>query len=213
MMQTTDWLMVLITAVYTVATIFICRANIRSAEATREQIAESVRQFNEENRAFVTVNFEIVRGGLAVLHIQNHGKRIAHNVRIRVAQAFINNIPNNGKERFEKLRDATFTLGIGQSWYINIGSHIQLRELSEEILEIDISYVDNVSENNEVITIDLKQYLWALIYDSPETDTYQEIKKIAEGIQSINSIIKKMKLESDLHNLQRGNCMSDQLVE
>lgn len=212
-MQITDWLMVLITAVYTAATIFICRANIRSAEATREQIAESVRQFNEENRAFVTVNFEIVRGGLAVLHIQNHGKRIAHNVRIRVAQAFINNIPNNGKERFEKLRDATFTLGIGQSWYIFIGSHIQLRELSEEILAIEISYVDNISKHNEVITIDLKQFLWALIYDSPETDTSQEIKNIAEGIKSINNTLIKMKSESDLHKLQKGNCMGDQLVE
>lgn len=213
MMQITDWLMVLITAVYTIATIFICSANIKSAKATREQIAESVRQFNEDNRAFVTVNFEIVRGGLAVLHIQNHGKRIAHNVRIRVAQAFIKNIPNNGKERFEKLRDATFTLGIGQSWYIYIGSHIQLRELSEEILEIHISYDDNISKHSEVITIDLKQFLWALIYDSPETDSSQEIKKIAEGIKSINSTLKKMKLESDLHNLQKGNCMGDQLVE
>lgn len=97
--------------------------------------------------------------------------------------------------------------------YIYIGSHIQLRELSEEILEIHISYDDNISKHSEVITIDLKQFLWALIYDSPETDSSQEIKKIAEGIKSINSTLKKMKLESDLHNLQKGNCMGDQLVE
>ena len=80
-------------------------------------------------------------------------------------------------------------------------------------MEIDISYVDNISEHNEVITIDLKQYFWALLYDSPETDMSQEIKNIAEGIKSINSTLKKMKLESDLHNLQKGNCMGDQLVE
>lgn len=214
MMQTTDCLMVIITTVYTIATILICIANIRSANAIREQIAESVRQFNEENCAFVTVNFEIIRGGLAVLHIQNHGKRIANNVRIIVALAFINNILDDGsKGCFEKLYDATFTLGIGQSWYISMGSHIHLQKLSEEILEIDISYVDNISEHNEVITIDLKQYFWALLYDSPETDMSQEIKNIAQGIKSINSTLKKMKLESDLHNLQKGNCMSDQLVE
>ncbi len=46
----TDWLMVAITAVYVVATIFICRANIKSAEATREQVAESKRQYEETQR-------------------------------------------------------------------------------------------------------------------------------------------------------------------
>ena len=152
-MQIADWLIVLITAVYTAATIFICRANIKSAEATREQIAESVRQFNEENRAFVTVNFEIVRGGLAVLHIQNHGKRIANNVRIKVARAFINNIlDDSSKECFEKLYDATFTLGIGQSWYISMGSHIHLQKLSEEILEIALlSKIAQISKCPPVI--------------------------------------------------------------
>lgn len=46
----TDWLMVVITAVYVIATIFICRANIKSANATREQVAESKRQFEETRR-------------------------------------------------------------------------------------------------------------------------------------------------------------------
>ena len=36
----TDWLMVGITAVYVVATIIISYANIKSANATREQLTE-----------------------------------------------------------------------------------------------------------------------------------------------------------------------------
>lgn len=43
----------LITLVYVVATIFICRANIRSAEATREQVAEARRQYEEEHRPYI----------------------------------------------------------------------------------------------------------------------------------------------------------------
>ena len=43
-------LMVLITFVYVVATVEICRANIKSAEATREQLVESKRQFDETKR-------------------------------------------------------------------------------------------------------------------------------------------------------------------
>ena len=43
-------LMVLITFVYVVATVEICRANIKSAEATRDQVNESKRQFEETQR-------------------------------------------------------------------------------------------------------------------------------------------------------------------
>ena len=45
-----DALMVLITFVYVVATVEICRANINAAEASREQLAESKRQFDETKR-------------------------------------------------------------------------------------------------------------------------------------------------------------------
>lgn len=42
--------MVWITAVYVIATILICYANLKSARATREQVAESKRQFEESKR-------------------------------------------------------------------------------------------------------------------------------------------------------------------
>lgn len=46
----TDWLMVGITGIYVVATIFICIFNAKSAKATHEQVAESKRQFEESKR-------------------------------------------------------------------------------------------------------------------------------------------------------------------
>ena len=46
----TDWLMVGITAVYVIATVFICIYNGRSAKATREQVSESQRQYEETKR-------------------------------------------------------------------------------------------------------------------------------------------------------------------
>lgn len=54
-----DWLMVIITTVYVIATIFICIANFRSAKATRDQIAESQRQFDESRRLQVMPSFQI----------------------------------------------------------------------------------------------------------------------------------------------------------
>ncbi len=52
-------LMVLITAIYVIATINISNANIISAEATREQITESKRQFDETSRLQVIPIFQI----------------------------------------------------------------------------------------------------------------------------------------------------------
>lgn len=46
----TDWIMVVITGIYVVATIFICIYNGRSAKATREQVAETQLQFEETKR-------------------------------------------------------------------------------------------------------------------------------------------------------------------
>lgn len=46
----TDWLMVVITAIYVIATIRIYRANNESAKATREQLEESKVQFEESHR-------------------------------------------------------------------------------------------------------------------------------------------------------------------
>ena len=40
----TDWLMVIITFAYVIATIFICWANIKSAKAAKEELAEIKKQ-------------------------------------------------------------------------------------------------------------------------------------------------------------------------
>lgn len=197
-----DWIMVIITGIYVVATIFICVFNYRSAKATRGQVAESQRQFEESNRAFVTVTFEIVRGGLAVLHIQNHGKRIASNVMIRVDKAFTDNISDgNDRERVEKLNKSVFTLGIGQSWYICIGSHLQMEQMGEEVLHINIKYSDSNSTYTDEISIDLLQFFWALIYDSPLEDMYQQSKEVNAHLKSIATNLKSSSGENTVCRL------------
>ena len=184
----------LITAVYVVATIFICWANIRSAKATREQVAEQQREFEETNRAFVTVTFEIIKSGLAVLHIQNHGKRIATNVSVHISDAFIENMADKmDREHVQKLCQSVFAIGIGQSWYICIGSHLQLDQMSK----------DSVAQYCETTSIDLKQYFWSIIYDSPTEDIRQELKGSTKELKSIGKSINMIARE--LHEEREQN--------
>lgn len=171
----TDWIMIAITAVYVIATIFICIFNYRSAKATREQLAESKRQFEENNRAFVTVTFETIRGSLLVLNIHNHGHQVANNVSVKINPEFIANVPD--KEYLVKLCESSFTLGVDKSWFVCFGGTPELGKISNIPLKITICYSDIFSTYSESTTIDLKQYLWSIIYDSPTEDTYQEMKK------------------------------------
>ena len=56
----TDWLMVIITFVYVVATILICIFNGRSAKATNNQVSESQRQYEETKRLEHRPYFDVV---------------------------------------------------------------------------------------------------------------------------------------------------------
>ena len=85
----TDWLMVAITAIYVIATIFICAANIQSANATKGQIAEMQRQFQEMNRPYVTCEYILGSRAFCGIRICNHGNMVAKNLIIRVNQKFI----------------------------------------------------------------------------------------------------------------------------
>ena len=145
------------------------------------------------NRAFVTVNFEIIRNGLFVLHINNCGKRIATNVRIELPPEFINNMPSEwDRKHLGILKDSVFTLGIGQSMYIGMGASPELKQISEKLLIISISYEDSAGTYTDDITIDLAQYFWALVYESPVEDAYQELKHMAKSMQSMDQTGKKI---------------------
>ena len=203
----TDWIMIAITAVYVIATIFICIFNYRSAKATREQLAESKRQFEENNRAFVTVTFETIRGSLLVLNIHNHGHQVANNVSVKINPEFIANVPD--KEYLVKLCESSFTLGVDKSWFVCFGGTPELGKISNIPLKVTICYSDIFSTYSESTTIDLKQYLWSIIYDSPTEDTYQEMKKMTKSIQSMDKSIQKLQKRMDAFDSNRGEVSNE----
>ena len=88
----TDWLMVVITLVYVVATIFICRANIQSAKAAKVQMEESRKQFYATNRPIVSVEIVYLKRSFWVLRFTNHGCQTAFNTKIILDESFINSV-------------------------------------------------------------------------------------------------------------------------
>lgn len=62
----TDWLMVIITALYFITTIIICVSNHKSAKAAKEAVEESKRQFEQSIQLQKQHNYDSVRPAVSI---------------------------------------------------------------------------------------------------------------------------------------------------
>ena len=187
----TDWIMIIITAVYVIATIFICVANFKSAKATRDQITEQKRQFDETNRAYVTVHFEVSPSKLYTLCICNHGNKIAKGVHLEFEDSFIDKIKkDSARNHLINTKNSAIDIGIGQSWYIDLGN-IGDSELMKNTVNIGLRYKDDSREYSEIYNIDLSSFNWQVLCSS-EDYKFEKMKKIADSLEIISKNLAKI---------------------
>lgn len=185
----TDWLMVIITAIYVIATIFICFYNGRSAKAAKKQTEEMILQYNAVNRPLVTVRFDIIRSGLLCFVIENEGPLPAKDVRISINKEFLANIKDDDeKRRLEDLNNANFYLASKQKLTVLLGANPSFNEIAKEIAKINITYNDY----KEYTEIDISQYKFLILYNSSLEDISQHLKKIKEEDKSYHKAILKL---------------------
>lgn len=192
----TDWLMVIITAIYVIATILICVFNGKSAKAANEQtqtakkqIDEMLRQYNETNRPIVSVRFEIIRSGVLCFIVENIGPLPATDVRINVNEEFITNVEEiDPQARIREATEATLFLAPKQKVTILIGSQVNFTEYAKVKTVFDISYNGLY---NEQTMIDLDQYKFMLMYNSETEDIAQHLKKLQEDSKKFHSGVLK----------------------
>ena len=181
----TDWLMVIITAVYVVATIFICIYNGKSAKAAREQLAESQRQFNESNRPNMSCQYILVNRLFCGIRFYNYGNKPAFNVKFKINQAFldmINDPKNQIKEGFSQLTESEYFFGINQS-YDFFFSDISFFKNQKKPFVVEITYSCDGKDYSNVITIDFSKQLPVYSFNDPTLDA---LKKISSNISDIN---------------------------
>ena len=179
----TDWLMVIITAVYVVATILICIYNGRSAKAANEQtkiarvqIEEMIKQFNEANRPIVTIRLEIIRSGLLCFVLENIGPKAAVDVRIKINDEFVENLERHVKNvNFKKAINSRLFLATNQKIYFLLGGQRNFKEISTIPADIDITYNGKYTEHTR---IDISQYAFMLTYNSELGDISHHLNEI-----------------------------------
>lgn len=178
----------IVTFVYVIATIFICIANVKSANATRKQVAEQKRQFDESNRAYITVHFEVTPSKIYTLCVSNHGNKIAKNVHLEFDNNFIENLQDDtAKRHLTATKNSMIDVGISQKWYLRIGNFGD-KELMSKTVAVNVTYEDDKNKYNESYNIDLSSFSWQLLC-SPE-DTEYELKK--KELKIFNKIEKSL---------------------
>lgn len=186
----TDWLMVIITAIYVYATIQICKYNRKSVEAAEEQTeaanrqtAEILRQYNETHRPFVIISFEIIRSDYLCFKLENIGPVVAKDIKIRINEEFLDNLEKGFPfDDLRKTSAATLILTSYQKRFIQIGDRRDFDKIASVPAQIDISYNDKYEEHTE---IDIEQFRYMLTYNSELGDISQDIKKIENHFKQI----------------------------
>lgn len=179
----TDWLMVIITAVYVIATIVICIYNIKMVKAAQEQtetakqqITEMIRQYDESHRPIVVISYVTIRTCLHCFKIENIGPVAATNIKIRINDEFLDNLEKNSELHFLRgITETTPMLSSQQKLYIALCGPLVFKDVASVPAIFDISYNGKYEEHTE---IDLSQYKGILLYNSELGDIAEDIKGI-----------------------------------
>lgn len=129
----TDWMMVVLTAVYVIATILICYYSYCSAKASMEQTQELRRQYLAENRLYITVEVIFEQRVYYGPRLTNHGKRVANHVKIQFDSIFLDSLDEpNFQLMLKQQNEKEGIVGIGQHRDIIIGSS-NLRKRPQQV--------------------------------------------------------------------------------
>ncbi|CDC71767.1 uncharacterized protein BN609_01370 [Staphylococcus sp. CAG:324] len=187
----TDWLMVIITLVYVVATVFICIANIKSAKAAREQTEEMKKQFSLINRPSVSAEIVYLKRTFWMLRFNNNGNQVSYNTKIILDEDFINSVEDDYRGPLDELKNKVCTIGVNQHYDIFIGTN-EYRDLpnKKNIKGTIISYDISGKEFSDNFEIEIENYVTFYSTTSESEDLIKEIKNQNEHLKKISSKLK-----------------------
>lgn len=178
MSSTTDWVMVIITGVYVIATIFICIANFKSANASKQQLTEMRQQFKKNNRPRIEVEFIFEKRTYFGLRFINHGNLTAQQVSIDFDESFINSIEEPSfLNLLRKQKDKECVIGVGQHHDIYIGSNALKNNGNEVIASGKIVYYYGDEKYEDNLYVDVKNYMTMYSVASEHEDLIKEFKE------------------------------------
>lgn len=188
-----DWAMVVLTAIYVLATIFICYFNYGSTKASREQAAEMRRQYEEENRPYITVELIYERKAFYGLRFSNHGKRLADHVRIQLDQAFLDSLKEPSfRATLERTKGKECIIGIGQHYDLYFGTNKFRENTEKSALSGQVTYQDGSRTYTEAFSIDFDSYATFFSVNSADDDFLKEMRAQTKELKGIKEALQQL---------------------
>lgn len=185
-----DWVMVIITGVYVIATIFICWANIKAANASKEQLREMQKQFAETNRPIIELEFHYSRRTWYIARFVNRGNLSAQHVRINLDQEFIDSLPEESmRKELERIKGKECIIGAGQHYDLYIGSNKLRGNPNMKPLTGTIEYESQVKTYQSDLFVDLEHYMTFFSSTTDEEDLLKSVKRIDDELKGITQIL------------------------
>ena len=185
-----DWAMVIITAVYVVATIFICWANIKSANASKEQLIEMRRQYAEANRAEIEIEFHYLQRTWYVVRFVNRGGSTAQHVKINVAQSFIDSLlEETFHEALESLQGKECIIGIGQHYDLFIGSNKLRKNPDIKPFTGTVEYESQGVSYQSDLFVDVEHYMTFYSSTTEEDKRLKSLQEMSTELKEIKQVL------------------------
>ncbi len=182
-----SWVVAIATTIYVVLTGLICLSNFISSASAKRQTAELVRQREESQRPRIQVYVDFVRSSLCCLVIQNNGSCSAHNVKARINEDFLANLPEDRRSYIEQLNQSQLFLAPGQKFLLYITTSRNFDSVSSRPIRISIEYEDG--KYSDTVEIDLSQYGFFILNPSTEERILEALR---EGSKKENKVLNKI---------------------
>lgn len=180
------------------ASLITCIFSLKSAKAAWAQVREMRRQFEEENRPNIEVEFLYSRRTFYGLRFVNHGKCTAQNVRIILDSAFIDNLPNpKFSELLRKQEDKVCVIGVGQHFDLYFGSHEYLQKTDKLPAKGKVSYQSNGNNYENEFYIDLESYATIFSVNSEKEDLMKKLREQNNELNGIKRAIQNLNLHTN----------------
>ena len=186
--------MVIITGIYVIATIIICWANIKSANASKEQLEEMQKQYAETNRPLIELEFQYNRRTWYIVRFVNHGNLTAQRVKISLDQAFIDSVPEESfRNELERIKGKECIIGVGQHYDLFIGGNKLRGNLNMTPLTGTIKYEAQGKEYESDLFVDLEHYMTFFSATTDEEDLLKSMNKISDQLKGIRQTLEMQK--------------------
>ena len=205
--MTSDWIMVLITLVYVIATIFICRANFKSAKASEEQLKEMRKQFESNNRPYIEVELALEKRIFYAFRFVNNGNVVANNVNIKLDPDFIASLEEPMKDLLIKQEGKKCIIGAHQSYSLYLGKCNFLKGKGISPVNGKIIYFANGKEYEKPFSIDLESYMTIFSVNSDYEDMIEVLKKQNSVLEELKNSVEKLSV-----NIIRNNDNDNQNI-